>query len=204
MKFRHRAIASQEYSGFTLIELMIVVAIIGVLAAVAVPVFIDYIRSSKVSEVNESLDRCYKGVVDYFEKPFGRKSGTSASTVLPPDQTDKIGPAYAGGAHCEPADLNGESGYVPTEVWDPGGSFEAKIFRAIQFIVTEATYACFNMNSENPGSSPDDRDTFHCQAWTDVDDDDEPAHFWKQGTYINSTSSWQGGHVWKDELEDDW
>ena len=46
--------------GFTLIELMVVVAILGVLAALAIPAFVAYVRRSKTAEAGQNLGNLFK------------------------------------------------------------------------------------------------------------------------------------------------
>ena len=52
--------------GFTLIELMIVVAIIGILAAIAIPNFLKFQAKSKMSEAKTNLGAIYTGETSYF------------------------------------------------------------------------------------------------------------------------------------------
>jgi type IV pilus assembly protein PilA len=51
--------------GFTLIELMIVVAIVGILAAIALPAYQDYIVRSKMSEALAAIAACKTSVAEY-------------------------------------------------------------------------------------------------------------------------------------------
>ena len=113
--------------GFTLIELMIVVAIVGILAAIALPAYQDYVIRSKMSEAEAAIAACKTSVSEY--------TSTHAGT-LPADVT-------ASGCSTQSthyvASLNVTNGVIVATSANTGASPGECVLSLIPTAVTDAT-----------------------------------------------------------------
>ena len=94
--------------GFTLIELMIVVAILAILAVVAVPAFIKYMRRAKTTEAIDEIDKIYKGAALYYTTPHVTKAGLKLECQFPANQAVTPVEANCCSTSGSAADANGD------------------------------------------------------------------------------------------------
>ena len=76
--------------GFTLIELMIVVAIIGILASIAIPAYQDYIARAKMSEVMTLASGDKSRVSEYYQVEGSYPAAANIDDLTAPANSDYI------------------------------------------------------------------------------------------------------------------
>lgn len=82
-----RAAPASRPVGFTLIEVMITVAIIGILSAIALPAYTDYIRRGRIPEATSILAATQVRLEQWFQdqKNYYAPSSTGCGIANPPD-----------------------------------------------------------------------------------------------------------------------
>ena len=155
----------KKLAGFTLIELMIVVAIIGILAAVAIPAFLDYMKRSKATEAGEQLNAIGK----VQKRAYGDNSSftTSNGARLPLDATNCCG--QSGGIETAGSSVNNKCTAKPSLFKADAG------WGGMGFSVGEES--AYTYSFANGGAT-----AFNAYAYGDTDCDSNIATFTLHGT----------------------
>jgi type IV pilus assembly protein PilA len=155
----------KRIKGFTLIELMIVVVILGVLAAVAIPAFIKYIRRAKTSEAEDKISEMFRSSVSYFTNENVARGATAAALAPQFPVSQELTPdgdctACSGNddGRCDPSSYGAEDWDTPT-------------WQALNFAISDPHYFVYQYRATNTGAVRGTGSTFTARAQADLDAD---------------------------------
>ncbi len=151
--------------GFTLIELMVVVGILGLLAAIALPSLGRTVRRSKTSEATVNLRRIYDGAVTSYLDESVRRDGVTTKPSFP-----GTAPATPGANAC--CDAN-SIGRCPGD----SGAWGHETWHRLGFSVNDPHYYWYEFASDGEGL----RARFTARANGNLDCDDQYSTFERLG-----------------------
>src|SRR5215471_4042301 len=153
---RNHTADGKEQTGFTLIELMVAVAIIGVLASVAVPSFMKNAKSARSTEARIQLEKIYTASRTYILEIQHRPGATDTLPTQFPE-TEAITPA----ASCC-ASLSQKCTATPSD-WNSSPTWKALMFSMDSPHYYRYAYVSTGSAAPGPGSN------FRAQAFGDLD-----------------------------------
>ena len=150
-----------ERAGFTLIELMIVVAILGVLAAIGIPSLVQYVRRAKAAEAYEDIKQIFVQTATYYARPRSESglAGGELTACTVPSASNEVTPS----ADKQP------------------GDYSAPGFRALGFSTVLSYYRYELDNQADPvgrcGLMPDTNPIYVIRGRGNLDADDVSSLF---------------------------
>jgi prepilin-type N-terminal cleavage/methylation domain-containing protein len=149
--------ALKQKLGFTLIELMIVIAILGILAALAIPAFRNFVARSRTAEATANVNMIFKGVAAYYSgerTDQGMEASTAGYCTI-----ESAGPC--------PTTPKSSKQKFDEETGCPGN------FRDIGFHISDYVYYAYSVESGDPRCehTKDTDNLYTAQATGNLDDD---------------------------------
>ncbi len=174
MKIQNR----KNLRGFTLIEIMITVAIIGILSSMAIPAFSKYVRRSRTTEALMNLRKLYDGSVTYFTRSQINRAGNAIPRQFP-------GRGAAGNPRIAltPAPPFCEGGRSKGGKWIPQESYwDVEGWNALMFAVADPHYYSYEYVSDGTMS----QSSFTARANGDLNCNGNPSTFERTGRVDDS------------------